>query len=283
MRWDAPATPASPAPGARSGFPSGNLSGGPDPLSRPDAGGSWPAGDEGGAMSDFGSMLAGDALDEAPARPKISKPMPPLAPPRAQPAAPEEIPRSDGRLKRAEELARRLEASERLQEEKKPGFLGRLFGRKPREAEPEIPSFAELHAPEGPVAFTDPREALDRPDTLSHRAPETFAARDPLPEPDPVASFSFPGAESGPESMEMDDDSDDAPVFSREAKLSGIRVSAGGSEDVGPVVIQRQIQVPITLGKEELLRGATLRLTLEIQVEAEESEGASSDRDSQVA
>ncbi len=62
------------------------------------------------------------------------------------------------------------------------------------------------------------------------------------------------------------------------ARLATVTLPAvGGSGSSSPVFIERRIQVPITLGPEEMVRGARLRLVLEIQVEASES------KDSRVA
>jgi signal recognition particle receptor subunit beta len=58
-----------------------------------------------------------------------------------------------------------------------------------------------------------------------------------------------------------------APVLERE--LAPVEIPAvGGSGDFAPVTIERRIQVPITLGPDEVMRGARLRLVLEIKVEA---------------
>ena len=46
----------------------------------------------------------------------------------------------------------------------------------------------------------------------------------------------------------------------------------GGSKDTTPVFIEKRIQVPVTLGPEEMVRGARLRLVLEIEVEAVQPE-----------
>jgi hypothetical protein len=267
-------------------------------LSQPDAG-RWPQEDV-ESQSDFGSLLAGgDDLDEAPAPPRTLPPLSPLspAPPPsslspAPPSRKRPAPQSDDRLKRAEDLARRLELTEQEQDEKKVGFFGKLFGRKSKAPDFDPPLPEPRPQTDSPVAFTDPREALDRPGGpaypgsrgldspgLGHgfRPGTPSPLMDPgppepryEPEPEPSVGFGQPAV-------------DDAPILSQEAKLSGIEVSACGNRDVGPVVIQRQIQVPITLGREELIRGATLRLTLDIRVEADESEETASTRDSQVA
>jgi hypothetical protein len=57
------------------------------------------------------------------------------------------------------------------------------------------------------------------------------------------------------------------PVLEQE--LAPVEIPAvGGSGDFAPVTIERRIQVPITLGPDEVLRGARLRIVLEIKVEA---------------
>jgi len=93
-------------------------------------------------------------------------------------------------------------SSEPGEEEKKPGFLGRIFGRKPRETE----------------------------------GGETLVA---------------------------------------EAKLAPVELPpVGGSGETSPVFIERRIQVPVTLGPDEMVRGAKLRLVLEIRVEPAEKRGS---------
>jgi len=63
-----------------------------------------------------------------------------------------------------------------------------------------------------------------------------------------------------------------------EKELAPVEIPAvGGSGDFAPVTIERRIQVPITLGPDEVMRGARLRLVLEIKVEA------ATERDSKVA
>lgn len=54
-----------------------------------------------------------------------------------------------------------------------------------------------------------------------------------------------------------------------QAELAPVEIPAvGGSGDFTPVTIERRIQVPVTLGPDEVMRGARLRLVLEIKVEA---------------
>ncbi len=54
-----------------------------------------------------------------------------------------------------------------------------------------------------------------------------------------------------------------------EKELAPVEIPlVGGSGDFAPVTIERRIQVPITLGPDEVMRGARLRLVLEIKVEA---------------
>ncbi len=55
----------------------------------------------------------------------------------------------------------------------------------------------------------------------------------------------------------------------RQARVAEVKIPAvAGSGETTPVFIEKRIQVPVTLGPEEIVRGATLRLVLEIQVEA---------------
>ena len=61
-----------------------------------------------------------------------------------------------------------------------------------------------------------------------------------------------------------------APVETKVAEVSIPPV--GGSKDTTPVFIEKRIQVPVTLGPEEMVRGARLRLVLEIEVEAVQPE-----------
>jgi hypothetical protein len=76
---------------------------------------------------------------------------------------------------------------------------------------------------------------------------------------------------------------DEAPVSAPPRRVASVEVPlTSGRDDRGPVVITREVQVPITLGPEDVLRGARLRLVLEIQVEAAGSD-EDSDRQSRVA
>jgi hypothetical protein len=88
-----------------------------------------------------------------------------------------------------------------------------------------------------------------------------------------------PREAAGEEAAELDSDETSVP---EETRLAAIPVPTASSEDAGPVLIQRQIQVPVTLGREEIVRGAKLRLTLEIRVEAA-SDIDAPDEDSRVA
>lgn len=278
---------------------------------------------------DLGAYLAKEALGDqpsspAPLREEISPGSEPTFPapissgldsPVSEPAfqaSQDSSAEPDDRLKRAEELARRLEASENEKEgkKKKGGFLSRLFGRKKSEPEP----FDELPMPTGaqpdisqPTASAEPEAGSAAPSpaadgslavpvsppavAFAPQAPETSLAppapfaggEEPLapstPATEPEDTF-----ESVPSPPEVPDEAEpvETSAMGEESKLSAIEVSLSGSKDVGPAVIQRQIQVPITLGREDMLRGATLKLTLEIQVEASDSESGASD-DSRVA
>jgi hypothetical protein len=60
-----------------------------------------------------------------------------------------------------------------------------------------------------------------------------------------------------------------APSPAQEPHVSSVSLSpVGGSGATEPVVIEKRVTVPITLGPEEVLRGARLRLVLEVQVDA---------------
>ncbi len=62
-----------------------------------------------------------------------------------------------------------------------------------------------------------------------------------------------------------------AETLVAEASLAPVEIPAvGGSGDASPVFIERRIQVPITLGPDEIVRGAKLRLVLEIRVDPAE-------------
>ena len=53
--------------------------------------------------------------------------------------------------------------------------------------------------------------------------------------------------------------------------LARVEIPAAGISTEGPVFIEKRIQVPVTLSPEDITRGATLRLVLEVKVEAGES------------
>jgi hypothetical protein len=66
------------------------------------------------------------------------------------------------------------------------------------------------------------------------------------------------------------------PAAPPEPRVASVALSpVGGAGAVEPVVIEKRVSVPITLGPEEVLRGARLRLVLEIQVDAASSEKTS--------
>jgi signal recognition particle receptor subunit beta len=166
---------------------------------------------------------AGRAPDHAEPEPKHSEPKPveasaaaskaePPAPPsKPEPAearedsrpTPSGLHRIDGGRRRGDVLEVPAESfSPEPGEERKPGFLGRLFGRKGREEE----------------------------------GGETLVA---------------------------------------EAQLAPVELpQVGGSGDTSPVFIERRIQVPVTLGPDEMIRGAKLRVVLEIKVEPAEKRGS---------
>jgi hypothetical protein len=61
----------------------------------------------------------------------------------------------------------------------------------------------------------------------------------------------------------------DAIPYQGETRVASVdipSVAANGQDN--PVVIERRVQIPITLGPEEVLRGARLRLVMEIRVAA---------------
>lgn len=143
----------------------------------------------------------------------------------------------------------------------KKGFWGRLFKRKNKfesveaweehddESDEEEPALEEVAPAAEPV-----------PEPVMESTPEPPVVEAPDPEPVVPASVT------------------ETP----ETRLAEVELPASlGSEALSPVVITRQIQVPISLNAEEIRRGAKLRLVLEIQIIP--SEGTGTDEGSKVA
>ena len=105
-----------------------------------------------------------------------------------------------------------------------------------------------------------------------------MSAPDPAP---PVAAVSQPAVPAVPGSEDLNSEPDSAETRLAEVKKAVPDPEAAGES--GPVFITRRLQVPITLGPEEILRGAKLRLELEIEVQTGEAKKPEEDDQSQVA
>ena len=144
--------------------------------------------------------------------------------------------------------------------EKKKGFWGRLFKRKNKFESVEDWEEHDGESYEEEPALEEPAPAAEPvPAPTMESAPEPPVVEAPDPEP-VVASVT------------------ETP----ETRLAEVELPPSlGSEALSPVVITRQIQVPISLNAEEIRRGAKLRLVLEIQIIP--SEGTGTDEGSKVA
>jgi signal recognition particle receptor subunit beta len=174
------------------------------------------------------------------------------------------------RQKRTVELGDEDETDEAATQQ--PGFWGRLFRRKTKM--PSVPPQELLDEGFEPSAFEDSESAL---------APEG------APEPEPLAEEQF--GEKTPElpsplPVESHDNDESADIDL--AELDVAPLGATGATDAiddttdadtaidSPVLISRRVEVPITLTPEEIVRGAKLRLVMEITVQAPESAGVGS-------
>jgi hypothetical protein len=121
---------------------------------------------------------------------------------------------------------------------KKRGFFGRIFKRKGKE-----PALDYL---------------TDSDEEMPLEAPE------PVMEPAVADKSEFDGLQDS----EIESPAEEGV----ETRLAEVEVAAGDdSSDGSPIVISRRLQVPITLGPEEIMRGAKLRLELEIKIQASET------------
>jgi signal recognition particle receptor subunit beta len=186
----------------------------------------------------------------------------------------------------------------------------------PAASEPPAPEREEEPVAAGmPVEMDAPMSAEPERDAVAEPVQAAESVEEPVsaasaPEPEKPAEPEIPAAEVRPEAParklepvlpeasadESDQDGgrgfwgkifrrdrkDEEPAptasYPRHARVSEVKIPAvAGSGETSPVFIEKRIQVPITLGPEEIVRGATLRLVLEIQVEAsadkEEADG----------
>jgi len=73
------------------------------------------------------------------------------------------------------------------------------------------------------------------------------------------------------------------PPVPADTRMAEVTVDLSDQEEEGgggPVFITKKVQVPVTLGPEDLVRGANLRLVLEIRVDGS---GSREDGESRVA
>jgi signal recognition particle receptor subunit beta len=174
---------------------------------------------------------------------------------------------------------------------KKKGFWGRLFKRKKKyesveeweehdgEAHEDEEPAAEpaYEAPPVPVAEPAIEPVYEAtPDPVIETAPEPVLepAAYEAPDPEPVASAPVAETPETPETQYTEVEVPGSLTENPETRLAEVEIpSSLGSEDLSPVIITRQIQVPISLNAEEIRRGAKLRLALEIEIIPSEGTG----------
>jgi len=159
----------------------------------------------------------------------------------------------------------------------KKGFWSRIFR---RQSEDQVTDF--YSEPEGLPELGEDRIEAPEP---RFQEPEPETAGEDNEEPQP--SFQLDDADTGEEApaggsfLDLQDEPEpEAPVPpalsepAPAARPAPVEIPvARGAGDGTPVLIERRVQIPITLGAEEIMRGARLRLVLEIEVEASESAG----------
>ena len=151
----------------------------------------------------------------------------------------------------------------------------------------EAPAPAAASKPEPPALRPEPEPVEARPGSRPSPAPEMRRVEGARP----ANVLELPAESFSPASEEGEKPGFWGRLFGRkaradqgaetlvaEASLAPVEIPAvGGSGDTSPVFIERRIQVPITLGPDEIVRGAKLRLVLEIRVDPAQK------RDSKVA
>jgi hypothetical protein len=180
-------------------------------------------------------------------------------------------------IERVEALSRRLEEDSDLKHfnpsqetEENPGFWSRIFRRRKDHQEyRRYPSRLDMPAPDSPQtrpSFAE--EPMSGPVTSAPEPASLDAEPEPrAPEPE-IRTRSLVTLKLARGADRRDDfEADVPPAY---------------AED--PVLLERTLLVPITLGPEAVRRGACLRLTLEVVVEvSEETDGLPSLEDTQAA
>ncbi len=170
----------------------------------------------------------------------------------AAPSGPEEVAPSEPETPALEPMAAAVEA---------PGMSAREADAAQAEA------VASLHARRQDAAFkaVEPSVAVAKPPLA--RRPRLTEVETTVMAPSRAAKQERPGFWSRLMGRKAEPPKP-APVSGVQVETPAVEIPVvGGAGSFAPVTIERRIQVPITLGPEEVMRGARLRLVLEIKVE----------------